>query len=94
MESDIKKIVDYLETSEAVDEMSQEEYRIVILLDNFWTRDRMINNLDEFITDWDAVLARTEQNIAKNTKNWQEFYKLDSEGCIQRSMRINSLLYI
>ena len=29
----------------------------------------MINNLDEFITDWDAVLARTEQNIANNAKN-------------------------
>jgi hypothetical protein len=29
----------------------------------------MINNLDEFIPDWDTVLARTEQNIAKNAKN-------------------------
>jgi hypothetical protein len=45
--------------------MSQEEYGIVILLDNFGTRDRMINNLDEFITDWDAVLTRIEQDIAR-----------------------------
>jgi hypothetical protein len=29
----------------------------------------MINNLDEFITDWDAVLARMEQNMTKNAKN-------------------------
>ena len=36
----------------------------------------LYNYMDELITDWDAVLARTEQNIAKNAKNWQEFYKL------------------
>jgi hypothetical protein len=45
--------------------VSREEYGIVILLDNLGTRNRMTNDLNSFLDDWDTVLTRAEQNISR-----------------------------
>jgi hypothetical protein len=39
------------------------EYGIVILLDALGSRQRIENNIESFLTDWDSVLNRLEQNI-------------------------------
>jgi hypothetical protein len=39
------------------------DFGVVILLDALGTRERIIDNVDEFLTDWDLVLKRLEQNV-------------------------------
>jgi hypothetical protein len=39
------------------------EYGIVILLDVLGSRQRIEDNIDSFLTDWDSVLNRLEQNV-------------------------------
>ena len=39
------------------------EYGIVILLDVLGSRQRIEDNIDSFLTDWNKVLNRLEQNV-------------------------------
>lgn len=40
-------------------------YGIVILLDALGTRQRLIKDLDSYITDWELVLNKLQTNIEK-----------------------------
>src|SRR5437764_10155726 len=39
------------------------EYGVVILLDALGTRERIQDNIDSFLTDWDSVLNQLEVNV-------------------------------
>jgi hypothetical protein len=45
--------------------MSGRKYGVVILLDNLGTRQRIIDDLENFIADWDSVLMKLEENISE-----------------------------
>jgi hypothetical protein len=45
--------------------MGTKDFGIVILLDALGTRQRLLDNIDKFLTDWDSVLNRLEENIRK-----------------------------
>jgi hypothetical protein len=39
------------------------DFGIVILLDVLGSRQRIIDNIDRFLIDWDSVLNRLEENV-------------------------------
>ena len=41
------------------------QYGIVILLDVLGTRERIINDLDSYITDWELVINKLQINMQK-----------------------------
>lgn len=43
--------------------MSQNEYGLVILLDSLGTRNRIIQDIDSFVSDWNSVVTKLEDNI-------------------------------
>jgi hypothetical protein len=45
------------------------DYGVVILLDALGTRERIVDDVDKFLADWDSVLKRLEENILTLEKN-------------------------
>jgi len=41
------------------------DFGIVILLDALGTRQRLVDDIDIFLADWDLVLTRLKENIDK-----------------------------
>ena len=41
------------------------DFGIVILLDALGTRQRLVDDIDKFLADWDLVLTRLKENIDK-----------------------------
>ena len=41
----------------------RKEFGIIILLDSWGTRQRILDDIDKFLTDWNLVLNRLEENV-------------------------------
>jgi hypothetical protein len=42
---------------------AKKEYGIVILLDALGTHQRILDDINQFLADWDSVLSRLDENI-------------------------------
>jgi hypothetical protein len=52
------------------------DFGIVILLDVLGTRQRLIEDIDRFLIDWDSVLNRLEENIHRLENHLSGQYRI------------------
>ena len=56
--------------------IQNKDFGIVILLDVLGTRQRLIEDIDRFLIDWDSVLNRLEENIHKLENHLSGQYRI------------------
>ena len=52
------------------------DFGIVILLDVFGTRQRLIEDIDKYLIDWDSVLNRLDENIHRLENHLSGQYRI------------------
>jgi hypothetical protein len=52
------------------------DFGIIILLDALGTRQRILDDIDKFLTDWDLVLNRLEENVRKLEQQLSGSYRI------------------
>jgi hypothetical protein len=69
------------------------DFGVVILLDALGTRQRLIDDIDKFLVDWDSVLKRLEENVTSRSAKTQN--RELSFRCIAYNMhRLTNLVII
>jgi hypothetical protein len=52
------------------------DFGIIILLDALGTRQRILDDIDKFLTDWDSVLNRLQENVRKLEQQLSGSYRI------------------